>query len=76
MKRKVLFINKAHPYLEQRLTQLGFECELDEESSKTELEAKINAYFGIVIRSRVAVDRSLLEQAKNVSFVAREGVGT
>lgn len=76
MKRKVLFINNAHPYLEQRLTQLGFECELDEESSKTELEAKIKACFGVVIRSRVAVDRSFLEQAKNLSFVAREGVGT
>lgn len=76
MKRKVLFINKAHPVLERELTGLGFECELDEHSSKTEIESRIQEYFGIVIRSRINVDRSLLSKGANLSFVAREGVGT
>ncbi|KAA3639975.1 MAG: hydroxyacid dehydrogenase [Bacteroidetes bacterium] len=76
MNRKVLFINKAHPVLEQELTKLGFECELDEQSTNDQIESKIHNYFGIVIRSRIGVDRSLLDKAVNLSFVAREGVGT
>ena len=76
MNRKVLFINNAHPVLEQELTRLGFDCELDEQSTKEQIESKIHNYFGVVIRSRIGVDRSFLDKAVNLSFVAREGVGT
>jgi D-3-phosphoglycerate dehydrogenase len=76
MKRKVLFINKAHPFLEKELSRLGFDCELDEKSSKAGIESKVHDYFGIVIRSRIGVDRALLDKAEKLAFVAREGVGT
>ena len=76
MKRKILFINKAHPFLENRLKVLGFDCELDTESSKEEIEKRIDQYFGLVIRSRFSIDKLFLEKAVNLAFVAREGVGT
>ena len=76
MKRKILFINKAHPFLENHLQSLGFDCELDTESSKSEIEKKINQYFGVVIRSRFSIDKTFLKKAKKLAFVAREGVGT
>lgn len=76
MKRRILFINKAHPVLERELTRLGFDCELDEQSTKAEIESKIHDYYGIVIRSRIGVDRAILDKAKKLAFVAREGVGT
>lgn len=76
MARKVLFINKAHPVLENQLIELGFDCELDIKSSKKELEEKIEDYFGVVIRSRISVDKQFLSKGKNLAFVAREGVGT
>lgn len=75
MERKVLFINKATPVIEEQLTELGFVCEYDYESSKEVLQAKIKDYFGIVMRSRIVIDRDFIDAAANLSFIAREGAG-
>ncbi len=75
MSRKVLFINKATPIIEEQLTELGFVCEYDYESTKEALQAKIKDYFGIVMRSRIVIDRDFIDAAVNLSFIAREGAG-
>lgn len=72
---KVLFLDKAHPYLEARLTELGFDCHTDVQSPKTEVEGYIAGFQGIVMRSRFSIDRAFLEKAKSLVFLAREGVG-
>jgi D-3-phosphoglycerate dehydrogenase len=74
--KKVLFINKAHPVLENRLSALGFICETDVTSTKEEIESRLEQYFGVVIRSRISVDKTFLERGANLAFIAREGVGT
>ena len=73
--RKILFLNKAHPYLEKRLSELGFECQFDFTNPKEIVEKEIHEYFGIVMRSRFGIDQAFLEKAKNLAFIAREGVG-
>lgn len=73
--RKILFLNKAHPFLENRLTELGFECQFDFSNPKEIVEKNIHEYFGIVMRSRFRIDPSFLEKAKKLAFIAREGVG-
>jgi D-3-phosphoglycerate dehydrogenase len=44
-------------------------------SSKADIEAKINDYQGIVIRSRFKIDQTFLDKATNLQFIARVGAG-
>jgi D-3-phosphoglycerate dehydrogenase len=73
--KQVLFLDKAHPVLEQRLKDIGLVCHLDTQSSREEVAAIIQHYSGIVMRSRFALDRSFLDKASLMVFIAREGVG-
>jgi D-3-phosphoglycerate dehydrogenase len=73
--KKVLFIDSVHPILEQRLTKLGVVCEHDYTSTKSEIEAKINNYQGVVIRSRFTLDKTFFDAANQLKFIARSGAG-
>jgi D-3-phosphoglycerate dehydrogenase len=44
-------------------------------SSKEQIEAKIQNYQGIVIRSRFKIDKTFLDKATNLQFIARVGAG-
>jgi len=73
--KKILFLDKVHSILEDRLSELGYSCEHDFTSSKEEIETKIEAYFGVVIRSRFTIDQTFLNKAINLKFIARSGAG-
>ena len=72
---KILHIDSNHPLLWEQLEQVGFQNEADFTSSKQELEAKIENYHGIVIRSRFKIDKAFLDKAINLQFIARVGAG-
>jgi D-3-phosphoglycerate dehydrogenase len=42
---------------------------------KEQIEAKIESYHGIVIRSRFKIDKTFLDKASNLQFIARVGAG-
>lgn len=72
---RVLFLDTVHPVLQEKLEAKGVECHQDYTSSFANIKAKIQNYEGLVIRSRIPVNRSLLESAKSLKFVARSGAG-
>ena len=72
---KILHIDSNHPLLWEQLEQVGFQNEADFTSSKQEVEAKIENYHGIVIRSRFKIDKAFLDKAINLQFIARVGAG-
>ncbi len=72
---KVLFLDTNHPHLIDGLRKLGLQCDEDYASSKSEIEAKISGYFGLVIRSRFSIDRQFLDRASNLRFIGRVGAG-
>ena len=72
---KILHIDSNHPLLWKQLQQAGFHNEADFTSSKQEIEAKIENYHGIVIRSRFKIDKTFLDKATNLQFIARVGAG-
>lgn len=72
---KILHIDSNHPLLWEQLQQAGFYNEADFTSSKQEVEAKIENYHGIVIRSRFKIDKTFLDKATNLQFIARVGAG-
>lgn len=72
---KILHIDSNNPLLWDQLTAAGFENHADYKSSKEEIEAKIAGYNGIVIRSRFDIDKTFLDAATNLQFIARVGAG-
>ncbi|PWA11697.1 2-hydroxyacid dehydrogenase [Flavobacterium laiguense] len=72
---KILHIDSNHPLLWEQLQQAGFVNHADFKSTKQEIEAKIQDYQGIVIRSRFKIDQQFLDKATNLQFIARVGAG-
>ena len=72
---KVLHLDKNHPLILEQLQELGFSNEEDYTSSKEEILEKIDAYDGIIIRSRFKLDEAFLSAAKNLKFIGRLGAG-
>ncbi|MDG4716076.1 2-hydroxyacid dehydrogenase [Winogradskyella marincola] len=72
---KILHIDSNHSLLIDQLNKLGFTNDEDYTSSKSEIEAKIETYDGIVIRSRFTIDQQFLDAATNLKFIGRVGAG-
>ncbi|MDQ1097967.1 MULTISPECIES: 2-hydroxyacid dehydrogenase [Chryseobacterium] len=72
---KILLLDKNHPLITAQLSEKNFILEEDFTSSYEDVGRKIEQYDGIIIRSRIPLDKNLLEKAKNLKFIARVGAG-
>ena len=72
---KILHLDLNHPLLLEQLNNAGFTNEEDYKSTKSEIEAKIHSYDGIMIRSRFSIDATFLDKATNLKFIGRVGAG-
>ena len=71
---KILHLDTTHPFLEKELEKIGFENHFDFDSLKSDLN--LYDYFGIIIRSRISIDKDFINKCKNLKFIARIGSGT
>jgi len=72
---KILHLDTNHPLLWEQLEKAGFINEADYTSTKEEVESNIENYHGIIIRSRFKIDKTFIDKAKNLQFIARVGAG-
>ncbi len=72
---KILHLDSNHSLLLNQLNDLGYTNHTDYTSSKSEIEAKIAAYDGLIIRSRFNIDKQFLDAAKHLKFIGRVGAG-
>ena len=72
---KILHIDSNNPILLEQLQAAGFVNHQDFTSTKEQIESKIQDYQGIVIRSRFKIDKTFLDKATNLQFIARVGAG-
>lgn len=72
---QILHLDTNHELLINQLNALGFTNHEDYTASKTDVEAKIHEYDGIVIRSRFTIDKQFLDAATNLKFIGRVGAG-
>lgn len=72
---KILLLDKNHPLITEQLLAQNFILEEDFTSSYDEVCDKIENYDGIIIRSRIPLDKNFLEKGKNLKFIARVGAG-
>jgi D-3-phosphoglycerate dehydrogenase len=71
---KILHLDITHPFLGKELEKIGFTNHYDFDTLKSDL--KLSSYFGIIIRSRISIDRDFIERGENLKFIARIGSGT
>lgn len=72
---KILLLDHNHPLITEQLSAKGFFLEEDFTSTYEEILEKINDYEGIILRSRLPIDKYFLENARNLKFIARVGAG-
>jgi D-3-phosphoglycerate dehydrogenase len=73
--QKVLFIDSVHPRLQKELEAAGFICDLQYKWDKERIAQELVNYIGVVIRSRIKVDKELIDKGTNLKFIARAGAG-
>tara|TARA_R110002049_G_scaffold65035_1_gene170990 strand:- start:128576 stop:129511 length:936 start_codon:yes stop_codon:yes gene_type:complete len=72
---KILHLDTNHELLINQLADSGFTNHEDYKSPKEQIEAKIEHYDGIILRSRFSIDKPFLDAAKNLKFIGRVGAG-
>ena len=72
---KIIHLDENHILLKDELEKLGFKNYFDLKSNKKEIEKKISKYQGIILRSRIEIDKKFIDSCKNLKFIARVGSG-
>lgn len=73
--KRVLITDDCHPILTEGLTKLGFVCDFFPDITLGETRRIIPDYEGLIINSKIIVDRAFLDTARLLRFVGRLGSG-
>lgn len=71
----ILFIDSVHPLLQKELEAKGFICHLQYEWSREKIGEELHKFDGVVIRSRIKLDKELIDKGTKLKFIARAGAG-
>ena len=72
---KVIITGPSHPLLAEGLRLLGYHVTDAPTITREELEGNIEDAVGLVITTRISVDRSLLQKAHQLKWIGRLGSG-
>ncbi|MEY3058917.1 MAG: hypothetical protein RL000_269 [Bacteroidota bacterium] len=75
MKPRVIITAYAHPYLQEALVQRGFAVDVMENITYDELVNQIHFYHGMVVTTRINVDKQLIDAAVQLKWIGRLGSG-
>lgn len=75
MKPRVLFLDTTHPSLAEGLEALGFDCSHVPALRREEILPLLGDCEGIIVRSKIRLDREALDQAGRLKFIGRVGAG-
>lgn len=73
--KRVLITDDCDRLLQEGLEKLGFSCDFQPGITDTETRKIIGSYTGLVINSKIKVDREMMSSAPLLRFVARLGSG-
>ncbi|HOK38058.1 MAG: NAD(P)-dependent oxidoreductase [Bacteroidales bacterium] len=75
MNKKILLIDTVHKVLIEKLSDFGFEFHEGYNLSRNQILSIIENYEGIIIRSRITIDKEIIDAAKSLKFIGRVGAG-
>jgi D-3-phosphoglycerate dehydrogenase len=73
--KKVLITDDCHPILTEGLTRLGFTCDDRPNITSEKTFEVIPAYEGLIINSKITLNRQFIDRAEKLRFVGRLGSG-
>ncbi len=71
----ILFIDSAHPCMKEVLEMNGFVCDDGTKMDVKEIHTIIHKYTGIIVRSRININKDFIDKATNLQFIGRVGAG-
>ena len=74
-KLQVLFVDSTHDRLPEKLTTAGFICDYQPQIELNKIKDIIHKYDGVIIRSKIKLEKDIIDQATNLKFIGRVGAG-
>ena len=75
MKKQVIITSKVHNYLFDAFQQKGYSVLHNEKISYEELSAIISQADGIIVTTRLPIDKALIDKATRLNWIGRLGSG-
>lgn len=72
---KILIIDSTHKVLIENLTEAGFEIDHKPDYNREDILDHIADYHALVVRSKIEIDKEIIDRAKNLKCIARVGAG-
>jgi D-3-phosphoglycerate dehydrogenase / 2-oxoglutarate reductase len=73
--KKVLVTDDVHTLLMEGLEKLGFVCDYQPDITNAQVHDVIGDYAGLIINSKIFVDKAMIDAAPKLRFVGRVGSG-
>lgn len=73
--KSILIIDELHNDLVTKLVELGFQVDYKPLIKTEEIENIIHSYNGLILRSKVKVEKALIDKAIKLEFIGRAGSG-